>query len=159
MLFKKNVKTASKNVLFDFGSILMSIMLFGPLATIANTPSLLFQEGAIETQIEQQISNFLPEYDVAIEQIEVTSSFSLTPIQITFENAKITRQDQQIILPKATLVLGMDGVFTGRLIQKMTLDDVKIISDGKSSWIENTAFKTERASDYYGNVLKQKSNP
>ena len=158
MLFKKNVKTASKNVLFDFGSILMSIMLFGPLATIANTPSLLFQEGAIETQIEQQISNFLPEYDVAIEQIEVTSSFSLTPIQITFENAKITREDQQIILPKATLVLGMDGVFTGRLIQKMTLDDVKIISEGKSSWIENTAFKTERASDYYGNFLTQIEN-
>ena len=90
MLFKKHAKSSSMNVLFDLASILLSFLILGPLATFPNTTLYSDKGGFLETLIEEQISEALPDYSVEIEQVEISSFLSLSPVKTKIHNIHIS---------------------------------------------------------------------
>ena len=86
MLFMKHVRVLNKNILFDLASLLLSVIMLGPLVNVLNEPLFKNQDELIEAVIKTQISRLFPEYAIEVEDIEVTSVFSLTPIEIKIHN-------------------------------------------------------------------------
>ena len=81
MLFKKHAKSSSSNILYDLSSFLVSLLILGPLATLPNTSLYLDRGSFFETFIEEQISDFLPDYSVEVDQVEILPFFSLSQVE------------------------------------------------------------------------------
>ena len=129
MLFMKHAIVLNKNILFDMASFLVLVMMLGPLVNAVNNPFFQNQDEFIEASIKTQISDLFPEYNIEFEDVEVTSFFSLTPIEIKIQNMSISGPKANLILPESKFKFGVESIFFGGIPQSVYLNGVKILLD------------------------------
>ncbi|MEK9640789.1 MAG: hypothetical protein VW299_08600, partial [Alphaproteobacteria bacterium] len=161
MLFKKHAKSSSMNVLFDLASILLSFLILGPLATFPNTTLYSDNGGFLETLIEEQISEALPDYSVEIEQVEISSFLSLSPVETKIHNIHISGPKGQFTSPETIISFDFRSAFLKGMSYSVKLNDVQISLD---STVLNPHYadaelsdQTEIFSQFLSDILKEKN--
>ncbi len=161
MLFKKHAKSSSMNVLFDLASILLSFLILGPLATFPNTTLYSDKGGFLETLIEEQISEALPDYSVEIEQVEISSFLSLSPVKTKIHNIHISGPKGQFTSPETIVSFDFRSAFLKGISYSVKLNDVQISLD---STVLNPHYvdaelsdQTEIFSQFLSDILKEKN--
>ena len=161
MLFKKHAKSSSMNVLFDLASILVSFLILGPLATFPNTTLYSDKGGFLETLIEEQISEALPDYSVEIEQVEISSFLSLSPVKTKIHNIHISGPKGQFTSPETIVSFDFRSAFLKGMSYSVKLNDVQISLD---STVLNPHYadaelsdQTEIFSQFLSDILKEKN--
>ena len=161
MLFKKHAKSSSMNVLFDLASILVSFLILGPLATFPNTTLYLDKGSFLETMIEEQISEFLPDYSVEIQQVEISSFLSLSPVETKIHNIQISGPKGQFTSPETIISFDFRSAFSRGMPYSVKLNDVQISLD---SAVLNPQYadaelidQTEIFSQFLSDILKEKN--
>jgi hypothetical protein len=161
MLFKKHAKSSSMNVLFDLASILVSFLILGPLATFPNTTLYSDKGGFLETMIEEQISDALPDYSVEIEQVEISSFLSLSPVETKIHNIQISGPKGQFTAPETIISFDFRSAFSKGMPYSLKLNDVQILLD---SSVLNPHYadaelsdQTEIFSQFLSDILKEKN--
>ena len=161
MLFKKHAKSSSMNVLFDLASILVSFLILGPLATFPNTTLYSDKGGFLETMIEEQISEALPDYSVEIEQVEISSFLSLSPVETKIHNIQISGPKGQFTSPETIISFDFRSAFSKGMPYSVKLNDVQISLD---STVLNPHYadaelsdQTEIFSQFLSDILKEKN--
>ncbi len=161
MLFKKHAKSSSMNVLFDLASILLSFLILGPLATFPNTTLYSDKGGFLETLIEEQISEALPDYSVEIEQVEISSFLSLSPVETKIHNIHISGPKGQFTSPETIISFDFRSAFSTDMPYSVKLNDVQISLD---STVLNPHYadaelsdQTEIFSQFLSDILKEKN--
>mgnify|MGYP004016223755 FL=1 len=161
MLFKKHAKSSSMNVLFDLASILLSFLILGPLATFPNTTLYSDKGGFLETLIEEQISEALPDYSVEIEQVEISSFLSLSPVETKIHNIHISGPKGQFTSPETIVSFDFRSAFLKGISYSVKLNDVQISLD---STVLNPHYadaelsdQTEIFSQFLSDILKEKN--
>ncbi len=132
MLFIKRVRVFNKNILFDFASLLVSVIMLGPFYNVVEHSLFQKQDKFIETIIETQISDLFPDYVVEIEKVEVTSNFSVTPVEIKIQNMSVAGPEANFIFPESELKFGLESIFFGGMPQSVDLNGVKVLVNGKT---------------------------
>ena len=161
MLFKKHAKSSSMNVLFDLASILVSFLILGPLATFPNTALYLDNGSFLETIIEEQISEVLPDYSVGIEQVEISSFLSLSPVETKIHNLQISGAKGQVTVPETIISFDSRSAFSRGMPYSVKFNDVQI---SLNSTVLNPQYEdaglidqTEIFSDFLSDILKEKN--
>ncbi len=149
------------NVLFDLASILLSFLILGPLATFPNTTLYSDKGGFLETLIEEQISEALPDYSVEIEQVEISSFLSLSPVKTKIHNIHISGPKGQFTSPETIVSFDFRSAFLKGISYSVKLNDVQISLD---STVLNPHYadaelsdQTEIFSQFLSDILKEKN--
>ena len=149
------------NVLFDLASILVSFLILGPLATFPNTTLYLDKGRFLETMIEKQISEALPDYSVEIEQVEISSFLSLSLVETKIHNIQISGPKGQFISPETIISFDFRRAFSRGMPYSVKLNDVQISLD---STVLNQHYadaelsdQTEIFSQFLSDILKEKN--
>ena len=129
MLFLKQARFFHKNILFDLASFIVSVIMLGPLIDAVNVPLFEHQDKFIEKIIKTQISDFFPEYIVEVENVEVTSFFSVIPIEVKIENMSIIGPKVNFIVPESKLKFGIESIFFSGIPEAVNISGLKIIVD------------------------------
>ena len=151
----KHVRVLNKNILFDLASLFLSVIMLGPLVNVLNEPLFKNQDELIEAVIKTQISGLFPEYAIEVEDIEVTSVFSLTPIEIKIHNMNIIGPKVRFVLPESKLKFGIESILLGGMPQTLNLDGVKILLDAvtREKEIHNSIFNTDKPNELISNLI------
>ncbi len=131
MLFKKHAKFSSLNVLYDLSGILTALFFLGPLATFSNTSSYLDSGSFFETIIEEQLSEFLPDYSVEVDQVEISPFFSLSQVEAKIHNIQITGPNGQFTFPESIITFDVRSLFSKGMPYSIKLNEVKILVDSE----------------------------
>ena len=126
MLFMKKAKVFNKNVLFDLASLLVSFIILGPVITSVNEPVFHNKDDFLETIIETQISEYLTQYSVEVEKIELTPFFSLTPLEIKIHNLNLTGPKAHINITESKLKFGLKSIFSSGVPRSINLKGAKV---------------------------------
>ena len=131
MLFKKHAKSSSSNILYDLSSFLVSFLILGPLATLPNTSLYLDRGSFFETFIEEQISDFLPDYSVEVDQVEILPFFSLSQVETKIHKIRISGPSGQFTFPESVITFNINSLFSRGMPNSVKLNEVKILVDSE----------------------------
>ena len=131
MLFKKHAKSSSSNILYDLSSFLVSLLILGPLATLPNTSLYLDRGSFFETFIEEQISDFLPDYSVEVDQVEILPFFSLSQVETKIHKIRISGPSGQFTFPESVITFNINSLFSRGMPDSVKLNEVKILVDSE----------------------------
>ena len=124
MLFMKKAKVFNKNVLFDLASLLVSFIVLGPIITSVNDTVFQNKDNFLETIIKTQISEYLPQYSVEVEKIELTPFLSYTPLEIKIHNLKLIGPKAHINITESRFKFALKSVFSSGIPRSMSLKAV-----------------------------------
>ena len=128
-LLKKHAKSSSSNILYDLSSFLVSLLILGPLATLPNTSLYLDRGSFFETFIEEQISDFLPDYSVEVDQVEILPFFSLSQVETKIRKIQIVGPSGQFTFPETIITFDFNSLFSRGMPNSIKLNKVKILVD------------------------------
>ena len=138
MLFTKKAKVFNKNILFDLASLLVSFIILGPVITSVNNSVFQNKDNFLETIIKTQISEYLPQYSVEVEKIELTPFFSYTPLEIKIHDLKLNGPKAHINITESRFQFALKSVFSSGIPQSISLKGAKVTLNNISKESKNT---------------------
>ena len=126
MLFMKKAKVFNKNVLFDLASLLVSFIVLGPIITSVNDTVFQNKDNFLETIIKTHISEYLPQYSVEVEKIELTPFLSYTPLEIKIHDLKLIGPKAHINITESRFKFDLKSVFSSGMPRSIGLKGAKV---------------------------------